>query len=145
MGELVEMVRPRLSEVCTTTSAAAFHMRLFLLAVVPSAQVTKDQAKLNKGSKGRKRSGNSSSLVDSTSAKDKKNESGSKKRRGSSSRDDRIIGLPTVPSLKSIVVEDFRKTIATLAQPAPDKPPARKKSGSKSGEKAQKRRRKGAS
>ncbi len=126
--EIVEMVRPQLADICSTSSAAAFHTRLFMLAVVPSAQVMKDQSKLAKGKKGRKRA-SSSSAPAAVSAKDKQNdESSGKRRRGSASRDERIIALPTVPSMASIATEDFRNTISTLVL---DKPLAKKKSGPK--------------
>jgi multidrug efflux pump subunit AcrA (membrane-fusion protein) len=128
--EITEMVRPHLADICSTSSAAAFHTLLFMLAVVPSAQVIKDQAKLNKGTKGRKRPSSGSASA-ATSAKDKQNEESSgKRRRGSASRDERIIALPTVPSMTSIVTEDFRVTIATLA-PDADKPLAKKNAGPK--------------
>ncbi len=117
--EITEMVRPHLADICSTSSAAAFHTLLFMLAVVPSAQVIKDQAKLNKGTKGRKRPSSGSA-----------SESSGKRRRGSASRDERIIALPTVPSMTSIVTEDFRVTIATLA-PDADKPLAKKNAGPK--------------
>jgi hypothetical protein len=148
-----EMIRPQLADLCTTSSAAAFHMTLFTLAVVPSALVAKEQAKLNKGKKIKrgKRGGAAAAAAaaasDSSptgaaggSGADKKRgggadgaSSGTSKRRRGASQDDKIIALPPVPTLASIAREDFRNTAAMLAETAPEKPAAAAKKKSSTG------------
>ena len=128
-----EAVRPQLTDICSTTSAAAFHLTLFMLAAVPPAEAMKEHAKLQKIAqrKNGKRGARSEAAAAAEPGKKRTSAEGagpaSKKRKGRDT-DVPIIALPTVPT--TIATEDFGKLASSLREPPPEKK-ERKKPGPK--------------
>ena len=137
--DMQEVVRPQLTDICSTSSAAAFHLTLFMLAAVPPAVAMKEHAKLQKiaarknGKRGARSEATAAAAVADTGKKRTSADGGGPASKKPKSRDTDapIIALPTVPT--SIVTEDFGLLATSLREPPPEK---KEKKSSKSKPKA---------